>query len=668
MQKPLLSLLFLFFSFSAFSQFVFEDFENTTGPEAVPSRNWNLESGNWMVFDNGVGSSRWNIVTTSSVDPLVYQGSNSAFIGNESNIGIGNTSRKFLVLPLTATSYTGNSELHFYTRTFSSGNQGTKYKIHVAPETMQPDNVNNYVLLKEWTEDEISSPFNIYQEKVVNFGAMFAGQPIYIIFEKEYTQTTATPNDDRWYIDNVSMEYSCSTSTCYSTLELIPFVDVNNNGTKDLGESAFNNGYFSYQVNDTGPTTSTYPNIYGFSHIIDNNHTDSYDISFNINNEFQPYYSCPTNFSNQTTPVNGNTQLYFPVVITQPITDAQVLLISSNARAGGFSGLCIAYKNNGYQTITNGTITFTKDPNTTIYSLPAGASATPNGFTYTFSNLLPGERRLITFTLQIPPIPAVTIGQMLNFSASIQISNDAITSNNTSPSSVPVVASYDPNDITESHGSKIVHSTFTSTDYLYYTVRFENTGNAYAETIRVENLLDADLNEATFEMLDSSHNVDTKRVGSQVTWKFDEINLPPTLTNPESSHGFVNYRIKPKAGYAIGDIIPATASIYFDTNPAIVTDTFNTEFVQRLGKPAFDFSTVSLHPNPANNQFAVTNSGTEKISKLVIYEITGKKICTISSNSSESIPVDTSQFAKGIYLIELTSENDAKVTKKLIVK
>ena len=221
----------------------------------------------------------------------------------------------------------------------------------------------------------------------------------------------------------------------------------------------------------------------------------------------------------------------------------------------------------------------------------------------------------------------------------------------------------------ESHGGKIVHSTFTSNDYLYYTIQFENTGTANAEFIRIEDALNNQLDDSTFEMISASHNVDTKRVGTQLTWHFYNIDLPPTSSNPSGSHGFVTFKIKPKAGYAIGDIIPNTASIYFDYNPAIVTNTFNTEFVLELSNPDFNANTISLHPNPTTDIVTISNSNANyKIEMVVIYEISGKRIYTLNKNTLSDINVDVSSFARGLYLVELTSEDHIKITKKLLLK
>jgi hypothetical protein len=172
---------------------------------------------------------------------------------------------------------------------------------------------------------------------------------------------------------------------------------------------------------------------------------------------------------------------------------------------------------------------------------------------------------------------------------------------------------------------------------LYYTINFENTGTAAAQFVRVANTLDTKLDEHTFEMLDANYSVNTLRNGNQLTWRFYDINLPPTATNPNNSHGYISYRIKPKPGYALGDIIPNTASIYFDYNPAIITNTCNTEFVQTLRNPSFSANTITLYPNPATNEVQITNSQNETITNLALYEVSGKLVKQLTETNHSQI-------------------------------
>ncbi|MCF6130284.1 fibronectin type III domain-containing protein [Flavobacterium sp. AS60] len=211
MKKISFSILaLLLFSINAYSQFS-EGFENTTGPD-ISSTNWTLDSGNWAVFDNGIGTQRWGI-NSAITDPVtVYQGANAAYI-NRDNIGQGNTSENYLATP--PIEVPTNGELHFFTRMFTSGNQGTIYQVKVAPLSGTQTNPNDYVLVQQWSEDELITPtsnFNIYTEKTVDLSA-FAGQFVYIAFVKVFTQPTTSIDGDRWLIDSVGVNARCLPAT-----------------------------------------------------------------------------------------------------------------------------------------------------------------------------------------------------------------------------------------------------------------------------------------------------------------------------------------------------------------------------------------------------------------------------------------------------------------------
>lgn len=493
----------------------------------------------------------------------------------------------------------------------------------------------------------------------------------YSVYAKRYCNNTNAISSDWSEPLNICMSNCANSGNCAQVLVLNAFIDSNNNGIKDNGEANFNNGNFVYQINDSGNNLLGFTNQ-GSYYIFDSNPLNTYDISFNINSEISQYYTSTTTYNNVTLPDgSGANYLYFPVTATQPYTDAKVFLYNqNNPRPGFIYSLNIAYTNYGLDTIANGTLTFTKDSNLTISSVTeAGIVNTPTGFTYDFTNLAPNEYRNIHVNLLVPLIPNVALGQLVNNSVTIQTSNDANSSNNQATYIQEITGSYDPNDKSESHGGKIGLDTFTPNDYLYYTIRFENTGNTSTEFIRVEDLLNNQLDENSFEMIAASHPVNTRRNGNQLTWHFYNTQVPPTSLDPENSHGYVYFRIKPKSGYAVGDIIPNTASIYFDYNPAIETNTVNTAFFDTLETAAFNVNTISMYPNPATNLVTITNNNSvEKISKVTIYEVSGKRIYSLNNDTLSTISIDVSHFSKGIYLVEVSSDTNSKITKKLVLK
>ena len=288
-----------------------------------------------------------------------------------------------------------------------------------------------------------------------------------------------------------------------------------------------------------------------------------------------------------------------------------------------------------------------------------------DGFTYNFVNLPPGQTRTFIVTMQVPVIPTVSLGQQLTNSCSISIANDDMNiSNNTASLTQTIVGSYDPNDKSESHGTNVLFSTFSADDYLTYTIRFENTGTANAVNVKVNDVLDNQLDESSVRTLSTSHPFVLKRVNNTLTWNFDGIDLPPTVENDEvTGHGYIVFQVKPKTGFALGDIIPNTADIFFDFNPAIVTNTCTTQFVATLGMNAFDADAFEYYPNPTSDVVIFNLKNTSStIDAIEVLDVLGKKLIskTVNYNTAN---VDLSALSKGMYLVKVKAKGQEKTIK-----
>jgi len=456
-----------------------------------------------------------------------------------------------------------------------------------------------------------------------------------------------------------------------SGLRLNAFLDVNNNGAQDNGEQNFPLGQFTYEINNSGNVHNVVSPT-GYYNIYDTNGNNSYDISYAIDPNYTASYGITTaSYSNVQVVIGGGLQTYnFPITITQPYNDLAVHIIPVNAPRPGFTYMNkIVYTNNGNQTITSGTVTFNHDPLVAIVTnTQTGTSPIANGFTYNFSNLLPFESREMTVTLQVPTIPTVTIGGLLTNTASIvPLSGDVVPENNSAVNSQIIIGAYDPNDKMEAHGERILYASFSTNDYLTYTIRFENTGTANAENVRVNDVLDAGLDANTIRMVSASHSYVMDRVGNNVNWIFEDIQLPPSVANTNIGKGYITFQIKPLSGFAVGDIIPNTASIYFDFNPPIITNTFNTEFVQQLGIDEFENNSFVFYPNPVSDWLTISVRGNATIAGVTVYDVLGKMVFAQQASNLSTQTIDLSAVSKGIYLIEVTTDTNHKVIKKLIV-
>ncbi|MGH2667211.1 DUF7619 domain-containing protein [Flavobacterium sp.] len=445
------------------------------------------------------------------------------------------------------------------------------------------------------------------------------------------------------------------------------FLDVNANGVNDLGDVAFPHGQFVYEKNNDGIVHNVVSTNGSFN-IFDSNPASTYDFGYQIHSDYSPYFTLATSsFNDVSMTVPGMTNsINFPIAVSTVYNDVAVNVVSMGSPRPGFSYKNkILYTNKGNQAIANGSLLFTKDSAVTIATISqSGTVATPTGFSYTFTDLQPFETRTIEVTMMVPTIPTVQLGNLLTNSASVAISaTDEMPANNNAALTQVIIGSYDPNDINESHGEEILHSSFTSDDYLYYTIRFENTGSASAMNVKVNNILNAKLDENSIKVVGSSANLIMDRVGNIVNWDFKNIMLV------SAAKGYVVYKIKPKPGYAVGDIIPNNASIYFDFNPAIVTNTFNTEFVAQLGVEEFENASFSFYPNPTKDIVTVSlKNEQDVISNIAVYNLLGKIVFDKKFSGTTLETINLSNFSKGLYLIEVTTQSNLKVIKKLIVE
>jgi hypothetical protein len=162
---------------------------------------------------------------------------------------------------------------------------------------------------------------------------------------------------------------------------------------------------------------------------------------------------------------------------------------------------------------------------------------------------------------------------------------DANPSCNNSNWEVYTTGSFDPNDILVNEDTLYHHAT-QQFPWLEYIIRFQNTGNDTAFTVKILNPIDTNkLNLSTIEFVNASHPVNLNWINYQrnMEFKFENILIPDSNTNEPLSHGFVRYRIQPKTNLSAGDSITNFAAIYFDFNEPVITNTAKTIIILPTG-------------------------------------------------------------------------------------
>ena len=174
---------------------------------------------------------------------------------------------------------------------------------------------------------------------------------------------------------------------------------------------------------------------------------------------------------------------------------------------------------------------------------------------------------------------AATTGQTFPFTFSLTLTdiNGGVFYNNEWNTSPTVTCSYDPNDKQAIPAGWTEQHFITAGEEMEYRIRFQNTGNAPAFNVRIEDQLDITrLNLNSFTPIAASHSYSTiVTPDGMVQFVFDNIQLPDSVHDAPNTHGWVTYRIRSFDSLQPLDVINNTASIYFDDNDPVITNTYS---------------------------------------------------------------------------------------------
>ncbi|MFM7618240.1 MAG: T9SS type A sorting domain-containing protein [Bacteroidota bacterium] len=248
---------------------------------------------------------------------------------------------------------------------------------------------------------------------------------------------------------------------------------------------------------------------------------------------------------------------------------------------------------------------------------------------------------------------------------------DCYTNNNSGGLLQILGNSYDPND--KSVYKETFHETYGNQyaseiidvwqdDALQYTIRFQNTGTAPAQNIYILDTLDAELDWSTFELLQTTHDMQIVHLGNGVLrFEFNNIWLPDSSVSQELSQGHLIFRIRENAGNPVYSEITNTAYIYFDWNEAIITNTtYNiNDWLELVGNESKE--SISIYPNPTQDQVNIEFQG---YFTYTITDLIGNQVAQSSAMNKASL--DLRVLTSGTYFIQI--KNDAGIYSGKIIK
>ena len=166
-----------------------------------------------------------------------------------------------------------------------------------------------------------------------------------------------------------------------------------------------------------------------------------------------------------------------------------------------------------------------------------------------------------------------------------------------------ILCSYDPND------KQVLPKKcfYNELDTLDFTIRFQNTGNYPATTVRLVDSLDLEkLDIMSFHVLGASHDYEwSLKVPSVLEVVFTNIMLVDSSVSFNESQGFLKYRIVVRDSLVDSQPSATPGSfIYFDLNALIVTNLPEVNFVSNLYA---SIQSTDISCNGANDGTATLN-------------------------------------------------------------
>lgn len=373
----------------------------------------------------------------------------------------------------------------------------------------------------------------------------------------------------------------------------------------------------------------------------------------------------------------GESDIDFGFYPTDDETEVVSSIIGGFPRCNSIVNCYLAYENIG-GAIASGTIALELNENITFIDAAIVPDSVVDQTCYwSFEDLFYFDEQLLQLSVEMPSFEFIgdtltsysTITTYDDLGAELSVYEDSI--------SQTIICAYDPNDKTVfPKGEGDFGNIPPATPYLEYTVRFQNTGTDTALNIVIKDQLNESLDWSSLELLGNSHPMSTyiDHLG-EVAFTFNEIMLPDSNVNELASHGFVKYRINLLPELPLGTVITNTANIYFDLNPAIVTNTtINTLFEAEIDDSGIleeELTTVLVYPNPFSETTTVyfAESLGENLT-IRIFDVIGNQIYQQSNISASTYEISSADLGKGIYILTVESDhsNQSIQTARLIVQ
>lgn len=489
--------------------------------------------------------------------------------------------------------------------------------------------------------------------------------------EDDFGFTSITVRDGVFAMAGTSHDKKFPFSPTRGTLTLLgnantvrgsAFVDWNGNGIRDPQEP-FADGVRVKAAKNVQTEKSAILNAGAYRIDID---TGAHTLSATMV-ESNPYFNLlpAARTINRSTYYNFDT-VDFKLTPIGRIRDARIGIVPvSPVRPGFQADYEIRYANVGTDTISSGSVRWAMPAKMQFTSAtPSPNTQTADTLVWLFSNLKPFESGKINLRLRAASPPSLNNGDTLQLKAHVlPVAGDATPADDTALLRQRVVGSYDPNDKNDDLSGNMSWTRLQQGLDIGYIIRFQNTGTDTAFTVQIRDTLDSRLDPTTLRMASSSHPCSFQvEGGNRLTWTFSSIKLPDSNRNEPASHGYLMFRVKPRAGSSVGDVIRNTASIYFDYNLPVRTNTQTTlitnDIITSMRDLFVNTESLKVFPNPTSGRLQIQlDEGLPERSVVVVTDMSGSTVYRGDMLPTGPVPLrqtlELGTLKQGTYIIRL---------------
>lgn len=357
----------------------------------------------------------------------------------------------------------------------------------------------------------------------------------------------------------------------------------------------------------------------------------------------------------------------FALVIDSTLQDLKISLTSfHDSRINDTSSFQVKCTNNagGYRSATVSVCLDTAFQNISV----SDPSAIISGDTVTWNVwITPLSSVQLHMDAWLPPDTSLNGDTLLITASAGPVGMDQTPLNNADTVFQQVVAAYDPNDKRVIPAGDFDSTFINNGNYFTYIIRFQNTGNSWAEDVEVSDQLSPYLDLATFVFEDASHycnvSIDTLNL---LKFTFPDIFLPDSVADEPGSHGFIRFSIRPRVNIPENSQIDNAASIYFDFNAAINTNTVSCLYTNPSVISVAEIRAedeLHVFPNPSSDHVNITVAPGDRIQ---MYNSSGQRVYESIAVSGNAFQVPVTDMMPGMYLLCVMGKNAIQCSRILI--